>query len=117
MATCTTPGCGTSFSSVLLYCPGCGQPLFDLQAVEGQLVARPTGQARNATRRFFAVFDQSRPVRVVDARHTAGGVHLVVTRGEAPGAEPQEVEPFSAAAILAAAARDDETIDPGRTTP
>ena len=39
---CNRPGCEAEPAAPLAFCPGCGAPLFTVEAEEGQLCFRPT---------------------------------------------------------------------------
>lgn len=56
--------CGTAATSLMRYCPGCGERLLDLEAIEGQLRARPTQRASDEGDRYLAVMKGGEPRRV-----------------------------------------------------
>lgn len=46
--------CGSQASSLVRYCPGCGETLTELGAEHGQLVVRPSAQAADQPEAWFA---------------------------------------------------------------
>lgn len=56
--------CGTSATSLMRFCPGCGERLLEIEAVEGQVLARPTARATGEGERYLAVVRGGEPCRV-----------------------------------------------------
>lgn len=56
--------CGTTATSLLRFCPGCGEQLLEIQAVAGQLLAKPTARCSGGVDRYLAVVRGGEPCRV-----------------------------------------------------
>ncbi|MCB9743517.1 MAG: hypothetical protein H6741_05780 [Alphaproteobacteria bacterium] len=96
--------CGSHASGLVRFCPGCGETLSQLGAEAGQLVARPTPQASDASERWFAAVrgNDKRPRRVEGVEMGVSAASLRLAEG---GEETLEVTE-----LLRAAAEDREWV-------
>jgi hypothetical protein len=62
---CNRPGCEAEPAAPLAFCPGCGAPLFTVEAEEGQLCYRPTAHTDAGRCYHQALFVDGAPARIL----------------------------------------------------